>query len=541
MKVLRLFSLLLIPFYLMGCLGGSQQQYSYQTTANQSGGQNSTLPSEGATALSQQEKPDFEYYIKDTPKIDVKNTQVAFSHRNSDVQTVKISKTDRVRKTVTKHPGYHFSSSDPFAQDQNTESMIEEKLFKLVQDAYYRRDQVRFLKLYSFFFESFPNTKRKSELSQYHKKFFYSENRKLEYLDDALVELTYPKAKSIKELNDYFRELKKSKISTVQVNVVSLIDTPLYLFGNGKKGVGYYFSTHNGMTADNILEKIVTAAHANNIKLFASFPLRHHPWLGNNEIYIMDESWNAIQNKTTPNSKLDLFNPDSRLLLEDLIDALLATNIDGIIFKDDFTYDLYEGFSNAAIQRYQEATGRNVALSEMFIPIDSDSGQGFDVVTTQDFNDLSKWRAGEVSQLLWDLSSRIKKIKPDFKVGLEVTPEMFLDRNLSMKWYSTSLHYLKNQKMDFYILKWRKYNSEAESDIQSYKSAIAMLKDNVPLSSQIYGKIPLSQTTQNVIRLNDRIREQMALKEDFEGIKTAIGPVNRLNNQDLINMNTHLN
>ena len=537
MKSLRIFFLLLIPFYLMGCLGTTPKtRYSYKNTSVKKDIQKPMPKKDPPTELSQWEKADFHYYIDDTPK-----TGADLSGANSEIQIVEIPGTNRVRKTVTKHPGYHFASTDPFAEEQNTESMIEEKLFKLVQDAYDRRDQIQFLELYSFFFESFPNTKRKPKLDDYHKKFFYSENRNLEYLDDALVELTYPKAKSLKELNDYFRELKRSKINTVQVNVVSLIDTPIYLFGTGEKGIGYYFSTHNGMTADNVLEKIVMTAHTNNIKIFASFPLRHHPWLGNNEIYIMDESWNAIQNKTTPNSKLDLFNPDSRLLLEGLIDSLLATDIDGIIFKDDFTYDLYEGFSDTAIKRYQEATGREVALGEMFIPIDSDSGQGFDVVTTQDFNNLSKWRAGEISQLLWDLSSRIKKIKPDLKVGLEVTPEMFLDNELSMKWYSTSLHYLQNQKMDFYILKWRKYNSDAESDIQSYKSAVAMLKDSVRKSSQVYSKIPLSQTTQNVIKLNDRIREQMAIKEDFEGVKTAIGPVSRLKNQDLFNINTRPN
>lgn len=536
MKFRATFLILTLPVFLASCMGSkSSPRYSYAPVDPQPTAQKKAIAPPSEKEPNQWDKPEFTYYISDTPTSARPENEVAARYENNVIQTTVIPGTDRVRNTINTHPGYQYASNDPYAEEQSTELMIEEKLFKLVQDAYQRRDQVKFPELYKFFFESFPNTKRKAELIEFHNKFFYKENRQLKDLNDALVEITYPKAKTLKELSDYFRELKKNQIHSIQVNVVGLIDTPIYLFGNTDKSIGYYFPTHNDdMTADDILSKIVMTAHANNIKLYASFPLRHHPWIGTNELYIMDESWNALENKTSPNSKLDLFNPDSRLLLENLIDALLTSDIDGIIFKDDFTYDLYEGFSDTAIKRYQEATGQSVALSELFIPINSDSGQGYEVVTTQGFNDLARWRAGEISQLLWDLTARIRNERPNFKVGLEMTPEMFLDNGLSMKWYSTGLQYLENQKMDFYILKWRKYNSEAETDVESYKTAVAMLNDTIRKETQIYSKIPLSPATQNVIRLNERIKEQRLIQEDYEGIKTAIGPVNRLKNQDFI-------
>jgi hypothetical protein len=430
---------------------------------------------------------------------------------------------------------YNYSSESELGVGFNTSAIIEGKIFRSLEKAYIERDYHTFLKLYSFFLESFPHSSQKGILDEKKKNFFYREELNRKKLRKGLVEITYPDAKSLKDLGDYFDKLKINGIQAVQLNVVQFLGTPVYLFAKFEKPQGYYFSTKSGETVDNVLGKIVDMAHTNGLKLYASFPLRHHPLLSDQRSIIIDESWNAIQNRTSLNLKLDLLNPRSKVFLEDLIDSLMATGVDGIVFKDDFTYDITEGFSTAALNRYTIATGRTVVFNNMFIPIDNERKQQFNMLTTEEFDDVALWRTREIKQLLWELTERIRKENRNFRIGLEVTPEMLLGQKESVKWYSTGLHFLRDLNIDFYVLKWRKFNSELESDSDTYKTAAVRLRDSIPRKVQIYLKVPLSGKTKNIIQLNRKIKFGASFQENMRGVRLAVGPVNRLKSLDFIN------
>jgi len=420
-------------------------------------------------------------------------------------------------------------------EEYGAATMIESKLFRLVEDAYNRRDQTEFVRLYNFFLESFPHSSRKAYLDEKLKSFFYSEDLEVAKLKDALVEITYPVARTLDELSQYFSKLNSNGLSAVQIEVVQLLGTPVYLFANPQSNQGYYFSIDEGKVVDKLLSKITGIAHEAGLKVMVSFPLRNHPQLSSFPKYIMDESWNAYENRTVPNGKLDLLNPHSKNLLQSLLKSLISSNIDGVIFKDDFTYEAYEGFSKKALDRYKIETGRTVVFNRMFRPVKQPKSDQIEMLIGEDFDDVALWRTQEIKQLLWDLIATIKDTKKEIIVGFELTPEMILDSKLSMKWYSTGLHYIKDLNADFFILKWRKHKSTVESDPADYKKAALLLRGALSSKKELLIKVPLSDDTRNVIKLNRRINQNAELLGEMSMSKIAIGPVSRIDNNVLLN------
>ena len=421
------------------------------------------------------------------------------------------------------------------AESENQEqygaaSMIESKLFRLVEDAYDRRDPTEFVRLYNFFLESFPHSSRKAHLDEKLRSFFYTEKLDISKLKNALVEITYPDAKTLDELRQYFSKLNSNGLSSIQIEVVQLLGTPIYLFANSNSNQGYYFEMAEGKVVDDLLRKITIVAHEAGLKVMASLPLRHHPQLSSYPKYVMDESWNSHQNRTIPNGKLDLLNPQSHTMLKTLIRSLILSDIDGIVFKDDFTYGVNEGFSKKALKRYKLETGRSVVFNRMFRPIKQKKSTQIEMLIGEDFDDVALWRTQEIKQLLWDLVSLIRRLNKDIVVGFELTPEMILDSNLSVRWYSTGLHYLKDLNVDFFVLKWRKHKSDVESEPSDYKKAAFMLREAISKRIELFVKVPLSDETQNVIKLNRRISQNTALLEELSKTKIAIGPVSRVEN-----------
>lgn len=442
------------------------------------------------------------------------------------------SEDSKVVEEMPPFPDQHFGADDVLGQ--NTSSMIEGKIFRLVEEAYRKRNYQEFIKLYSLFIESFPHSSQKGFLDERKREFFYYETLRTESLKGALVDIKYPDARSMDEFKEYFQKLSDHGMKAVQIDVVQYVGDPIFLFAGQEKKEGYYFENSFHLLVDNLLPRIVDAAHSKGLKIYASFPLRRHPGLGDYSRYILDETWNAFQNRTTPNSKLDLLNPEGMTYLLELVKEVLDSRIDGIVLKDDFTYEMTEGFSEVAIDRFITDTGRPINLNNLFVPVRSAENQAHQILTSSDFDDVALWRSREIKQCLWEIIAYIREIRSDFTIGLELTPEMVLEESNSLKWHSTGITYLKDLDVDLYILKWRKQNGES-ADLKTFNMAAQQLGDEVVGSKEIFLKIPLDQKSKNIIEYNKRIDTHTAFQKTIRGARIAIGPVDRMEQLDVVN------
>jgi hypothetical protein len=404
---------------------------------------------------------------------------------------------------------------------------IEERVFNLVKGAYIRRDEMDFTYLSAFFLNTFPETKRRGAVEEFRRTFFYSETLSADAFKGTLVELSFPEAKTWEELNTYFSALRQNGIAAIQVPVLQLAVIPVYLFAKPHNIQGYYFETTHSYVVDNILEKLIALAHNNSLKVYASFPWRNHPLLNLLNGELMDDSWDPLQRRTYTNGKLDILNSGSVTHLELLLDDLVKTKIDGIIFQDDFAYALHEGFSNSTRSRFRFQTGRSIELYQFVTTSKSVKKGKVEIRSSPKLNAYLDWRTGEVRQALWEVINHLRKNEPKLVIGLEVTPGMVLNETKSKRYYSTSMSHLRGLETDFFLLKGRNFESPTESDEVSFFQAARKLKGNIGKANSLFLKLELSKATNNIIRLNRRMKHLKKMFKEEEPTKIAIGSIDR--------------
>ena len=421
---------------------------------------------------------------------------------------------------------------------QTTTTMIEGKLYQLLEDAYQRRDRTEFDKLKKLLLQSFPNTKKQYALSGFEQSFYYQEGLNLTAFQGTMAEINYPAAKSWQDLELYFSLLQRNGVAAIKIALVQQLGEKIFLFSDKKNDFGYYFKSSIGTTADDLFGEIVKKAHANKLKVFASIPVRTHPNLKVYQDFIMDEVWDSVANDTSPSDKLDILNPTGRKYLHEMLQSLLNTSLDGIIFQDDFTYSKNEGFSKAALREYTKETGREIHFNQMFIPVVEEQTGDVDYLTSESFIDYSHWRAGEIRQVLWDLIDLIRKRNKKVLIGLDLTSEMISNSEISIPWYSTSMKLLSDLDIDIFILNQRKAGSIEETDHIEYRKTAMNLREAVAQGKKIYLNVALTEQSQNVIYLNNQMKWMDKLKNDLYDTNIVIGPVDRIKGLDLFNATT---
>ena len=439
------------------------------------------------------------------------------------------------QKKISPRQNYNFADAPSIGSQggQNTSSLVEGKYFRYVEEAFTLRDEQEFERLYKLFRVSFPGSLRRPEIEEYRRKFFYNEKLKAYLLLGNSVKLKHVDAKTEKDLFEIFKKLKQIAIGSVEMEVVQAGGKKLYLFSKGTKKEGFFFETTRGPVVENLINVISKAAKKNNLKLYVSMPVRTFPELSLQKNYMLDESWNFLTNDLQMGKKLDLFNPAGKNYLHNLVKDLAKNKIDGIIFKSDFTYSKNEGFSKYNRDMFSEDTGIDIHFDEIFSAYRR-KDRVFGILNREEYLDIAQWKAREVQQALWDLIAFTKKQNKDLEVGLEVFPEMLLDENVSIKHYSTSLENLKNLEVDFFKLSWREHKARSKQDFQDYHDALVALREATPVTRDIMLDVPLNFRNQNIISLNEEIESQKALTRDFQGLRFAIGTLDRYEQTDFL-------
>lgn len=435
-------------------------------------------------------------------------------------------------------PGGSMSYADPPAvgtTGQNTSSLVEGKVFRHIEDAFARRDQEEFERLYAFFLTSFPNSERRDALEKFRSFFYYNEELLAFRLNESMVRFGFPEAKTKEELSNYLKELKKINIASVMVDCAQLGGKKVFLFAKDRPMEGFYFKTSEGPVVENLLGGIVELAHEQGLQLYASLPLREHPALSSHSTLVLDQSWNFLGHQPELTRKLDLFNPAAKKYLFTLIEDLVATGVDGIILQRDYIYTKNEGFSDHARNMFTEDTGIDVHFDELFSMYNpKTANREFGLLTREEYYDYALWRTREVRQTLYEVIQKIRKTKKELHIGLELVPEFVLNDESALLHYSTGVNYLYDLEVDFFILSWRNRQERSEDDFKDYQKAALLLREKVHPSIGITLDIPLNEQNRNVIFLNKDIQASASLQQKFPSIQLVIGPVDRYERLDFL-------
>ena len=420
---------------------------------------------------------------------------------------------------------------------QSLSQDLENKLFKKTVQAAHLKNYERFKQLKEVYRRTFPDlvlSRNSKALEALEEGFFYREKLNREVFPGSLLEITYPEARSFQEFEQYLKELNEGGFTAIQLEVTQYRGQHIFLFGRALKARGFYFYTEMGPVVDDLLGKIINAVHKNNMLIHVSLPSRTHPWINYQQTNLMDEYWNPLQSAYTLQNKLDLINPDGRKYLLKLIHSLIKYPIDGLIFKDDFTYSPNEGLSRYVRAAYYKRFAQEVSPKKLFLAKTTGDGRGYELLLKEKFSQLARWRTERIYLSFVILLKEIKNLKPELKVGVELTPEMLLDDQISIPWYSTGAEYLTNLAFDLFVLKWSKGQNETETDFESFSQAALLLKNRLPQKTNILLKVPLNEKNKNVVNLNDLMYRVIRLQEQIAGSKKIFGPLKRYTDLNLL-------
>ena len=487
----------------------------------------------GCTPIKENISPDAKYAEKNKKEIEAekeftKNTSE--SEKNQSKEVLANNPIEILKTAVD-------STMDSPLSDSTSinKTRVDERIFQTIEQAFTLRDKEKFNQLKTVFKQSFPKSPRNANINTLEQEFFYAALINIQSLRSTIVQIEYPSYRNWTELEEHFQRLSDSGINGIQWTVTQALGKPVFLFGKRHLNTGLFFNSPKMPIVDDNLKRVIEIAHNKGLLLYVTFPLRNHPWLIESRFELLDEAWDPLQNTNMMITKLDLINPDSLDYFKNVLGSLLSYGPDGVIFEDDYTYDIHEGFSKSSQRIYYREKQRKLVAKEFINPFPNQKNTRYDLFIEEKFEPLAKWRAGKIHDFLYHVLEFVQVNYPDIKVALETTSNMFLSKDIANLWYSTSKIQLIGLPFDHLILNWRKGNQVFGIDYIHYKETALILAQLLEEKQRIIVKAPLNNMTKNPVNLNDTTDKIRTLMDQIDNAGVLVGPINRLQDYKLLN------
>ena len=174
----------------------------------------------------------------------------------------------------------------------------------------------------------------------------------------------------------------------------------------------------------------------NNKNYWAWMITRTFKWLENYKLYDFEyKNGNRLIVR-----KLDLFNPDVKLLLIKVFKDLVKTGVKGILIQDDLTIRYNEGFSRWGRKAYEEKTDFVMDVEEL---------------VKEDSYKKENWlriKMNKINEILKDIVKETRKMNKNIKIGINVYYEEPILFVKAKHWYSRSLKELMDTGVDYIYL-----------------------------------------------------------------------------------------
>lgn len=420
----------------------------------------------------------------------------------------------------------------PPAPEDTSISELEDKLLAQIQAAYALRDIRLFKELKALFKTSFPTSSKFQEILVLESSFYYKDPLKTEGFAGNFVEIQRLSLNSWEELEAYFNKLKNLNVKGIYWPAAQFAGTPVLSFTKRDYAEGLFFKTGSVPQVNNSLEKVTKVAHQAGLKIYVSMPVRNHPWLLQTHPPILDEVFDPINKKTVIIPKLDLINPEAFKYFRELLDALLALPVDGVVFEDDFTYAVHEGFSPMARLLYEHETGKILDPSKLLKAYPQRDKTQMHVAFRKSYQKIAEWKLKKSHMIMMKILQYLKDNYQNAVVAVQTTAEMIMDSQIPLLWYATDMRSISSLPVDYFILNWRKFDHNSSTDPFLYEEAARYLQAMLNEDQELEVRIPLNDKTQYRIQFNFFSDKMLALTEKTGLKRLVIGPVDSADKLD---------
>lgn len=210
----------------------------------------------------------------------------------------------------------------------------------------------------------------------------------------------------------------------------------------GKAGV--YFKTDWAPVLRDSLTTVVTAAHRQGMRVWASVSVRRMGWI-DPTLEWTDWKYNPQTASLERAETLDLLHPALRDYLVGFLTDLAATGVDGIFLVADPFSAAGEGFSPHALKRYERDSGQPINPGRL-LPA---QGRERPPAYAPEFWRWAGWKQREQRKVVDSAIAAVRALYPGLRVAVEVHPEAVTNPQAALASYAEDVLDLRRSHTDY--------------------------------------------------------------------------------------------
>ncbi|KAK3606761.1 hypothetical protein CHS0354_018355 [Potamilus streckersoni] len=384
---------------------------------------------------------------------------------------------------------------------------LEEKMYYVIGKSYNERDPQIFYDTAAKFIRLFPKSAYMPDVDSYLNTFYLRESLLTAPYKNAIFNLERLRDSDYAYLDRYFARIKEMGFGYILwkpfVNNADYHTNP----PPAKGDVGALFASNMIQVYADRLPAVVDAARKADLKILFAFPMRDHPWVRYGQKRLPEDTWFAGASAYGMSPMLNLLHPEIYNYFKPLLRELVQYGPDGIVFENDFTHHIFEGFHELNLLVYEdkvyedsltrnaERYNRNVQPRQYFNgsitgKYDNDyatNGQ----LNSNTYQDYYTWRINRIGALMTRLIGDLRVMHESMMIGK------------AMKHLGTAPEFIYGLPTDIIIMDKALYGSYKPFNYAEYKKGADTLSRSMPKDRQLFlsampdKTIPLSYVNRN--------------------------------------------
>lgn len=333
------------------------------------------------------------------------------------------------------------------------------------------------------------------------------------------VQVSNFEGKSLEELENKVKELKKAGVNTIIFRVFQNKGDRFYKFATVRHEEGVYFKTEYAPVVDDILGKVAEMVHRNGLEIFAWITTRYANYGLEGFPEYQCRGYNFETKKIEVARGFNLFHPEVLKRLEGLFRDLGRNPVDGILIQDDLILKHNEDFSTEANQAFLKDFGYTPHPDLFYLhPYRSESGRYFAKGYTDRFMSWANWKNRWLMNVAEQLMKAARESNPNLQFAINLYFEAVINDSKGMVWFSQSLSEALGKDFDYYAV--MAYHRQAMKDLKiDLKEAIDLMAEATEKAVRAVGDP--SRVLMKVWVL-DWKKSEVLQKQEMEEVLTAI-------------------
>lgn len=272
------------------------------------------------------------------------------------------------------------------------------------------------------------------------------------------VQVMLFEGKDISEVSAELERLKASGIDTVILRVFHNDGDRFYPFVTPGDKRGVYFKTKHAPVVDDMLGKVIDAAHGLGLRVFAWMTTRYADYGVEDDMDLACRGYDISTGAIVRCKGMDLFNERAAKRLEAIYSDLAEYGIDGVLFQDDLVLRHTEGFGPYMAGLFKKETGRALSPEALYI-----KAEGGKVYYTELFWQWASWKNRRLLSLAERLRQTVKKKRPGALFAINLMYETVTNPPYALAWLSQDLGEARKAGFDYYSI--MAYHRQMEDEL----------------------------------------------------------------------------